>query len=260
MSIHKLICYCRVSTAKQDRDGESLVNQQLLGSEYAKSKNMEVITFSEQRSGSLPPQHRPILSQALQSLQTGDVFFVKSRDRLSRDPVITNYIIGIITLEKQALIVCGDDDESQDFITRLCHNFISDISAHQYRESISKKTIAIIEMRKRDLKQWSTYVPYGFVSDSKGNLLVSLKQQEVLEDISRMKSLKMKAGMIAKSLNDRSIARPKYVPKSRGSWHRNDIERLVDHSDLKRRIIVKYGDRGIVDVDVSVTKINTIDV
>ena len=45
MNNHKLICYCRVSTAKQDRDGESLVNQQLLGSEYAKSKNMEVITL-----------------------------------------------------------------------------------------------------------------------------------------------------------------------------------------------------------------------
>lgn len=255
MSNHKVICYCRVSTAKQDREGESLVNQQLLGSEYAKSKSMELLTFSEQRSGSLPPQHRPILYEALQSLNPGDIFFVKSRDRLSRDPVITNYIIGIITIEKQAILVCGDDDDSQDFITRLCHNFISDISAHQYRESISKKTKAIIEMRKRDLKQWGTYVPYGFVSDSNGNLLISLKQQEVLEDIQNMKSLKMKAGMIAKSLNDRSIPRPKYVPKSRGVWHRNDIERLVDHTDLKRRIIAKYGDKGIVDVDISVTKI-----
>lgn len=255
MTNHKVVGYCRVSTAKQDRDGESLLNQQLIVCEYAKSKNLEFTTYSEQRSGSLPPQHRPVLSQALDVLNSGDIFFVKSRDRLSRDPVITNYIIGIITLEKQAILVCGDDDESQDFITRLCHNFISDISAHQYRESISKKTIAVIEMKKRELKQWGSYVPYGFVSDSKGNLLISLKQQEVLEDIQHMKSLNMKAGMIAKSLNDRSIPKPKYVPKSKGIWHRNDIERLVDHTDLKRRIIAKYGDDGVVDVDISLTKI-----
>lgn len=255
MNTNRIICYCRISTAKQDKDGESLANQQLLGNEYAKTKSLPIICFSEQRNGSLPPQHRPVLREALKELKSGDIFFVKSRDRLSRDPVVTNYIIGIITLEKQAILVCGDEDESHDFITRLCHNFISDISAHQYRESISKKTKAIIEMRKRELKQWGSYVPYGFVTDSNRNLLVSLKQQEVLEDIDRMRSLNMKPGVIAKSLNDRSIPRPKYTPKSKGMWDRNNIERMVNHSDLKRLIIAKYGDQGVVDIDVSLTRV-----
>lgn len=259
MNTHKVIGYCRVSTAKQDKDTDTLFNQQLIIDQYAKSKELPYEVFSEQRSGSLPPQHRSILSQALNALSPGDIFFVKSRDRLSRDPIITNYIIGIITLEKKASLVCGDDVETQDFITRLCHNFVSDIAAHQYRESISKKVIATIEMRKRQLKQWGTYVPYGFVVDDDKNLYISSKQQEVLDEMKTMKSLNINAGKIAKTLNDRGIPRPRYINTSKGSWSRNSVERVLsrDYTDLKRQIIVKYGDEAVKDVDLSATMVNT---
>ena len=258
MAQNRVIGYCRVSTAKQEHETSTLFNQQQIVEQFANVKQLPFEVYSEQKPGNIPPQHRPQLTLALNALKPGDIFFAKSRDRLSRDPIITNYIIGIITLEKRAKLVCGDDVESQDFITKLCHDFISDISAHQYRESISKKVIASMDMRRRIVKQWCSYIPYGFVIDSQRNLFISARQQDVIENIKTLRNEGYTPFKICKSLNSNGVPRPHYNKKSTGVWTQGSIRRILsfDNDELKRDILVKHGEAAIKDVDVSLSQID----
>ena len=255
MSSQKVVGYCRVSTHRQGLEGESIINQRDICNTFAQSKNLTITIFYEQKSGLLPPSARPELTKALDILHEGDIFFVKSRDRISRDPIVKGYIIGIITVEKKAVLVCGDDIDTADYMTQLCTNFINDVVSYQYTKDVSRKVLATIESRKSTCKQWTCSIPYGFIVDKDGNLFISLKQQEVLEEVIHLKSINTPITTIINLLNNRGIPRPsynnKYLP-----WSRHCITSMKLNDNLKKSIIDKYGDLAIKDIDISLSRLS----
>ena len=78
--------YCRVSTARQANEGESLDVQRRQIEGYALMHGMAVdeILVEEGVSGSVPVEERPIGSQLFAKLQRGDIVIAAKLDRLFR--------------------------------------------------------------------------------------------------------------------------------------------------------------------------------
>ena len=83
------ICYGRVSTSEQARDGHSLAAQIARGRAYCEARGFSPVATALDRgvSGSVPADQRPGMAAALAQLRSGEksALVVTSTDRLGRD-------------------------------------------------------------------------------------------------------------------------------------------------------------------------------
>lgn len=178
--------YCRVSTAKQAAEGESLDVQrrQIEGYAHMHGLALEEIVVEEGVSGSVPVAERPAAGPLLAKLRKGDVVIVPKLDRLFRSALDALKVVEDLKARgvKLHLLDLGGDISgnglSKLFLT------IAAAFAEAERDRIRER----IGQVKADQKARGRYlggkVPFGFRRGETGELVgVRVEQDAICEMI-----------------------------------------------------------------------------
>lgn len=187
----KFVAYTRVSTEEQAQDGFGLpaqvdiINRIIVLHTPVLPEPDETeratLCFEDDVSGSLPPEKRPGLLEALEALEEGDIFVVARRDRLARDFIHAAAIEGLIA-RKGARLISGDapdDDSPEGWLIRS----ILDVFAHYERLVIAFRTRAALAVKQRNGERTGS-VPYGKDLAEDGKTLI--ENPEEMKAIDRM--------------------------------------------------------------------------
>ena len=177
--------YCRVSTAKQAAEGESLDVQrrQIEGYAHMHGLALEEIVVEEGVSGSVPVAERPAGGPLFAKLAKGDVVIAPKLDRLFRSALDALRVVEELKARgvKLHLLDLGGDIAgnglSKLFLT------IAAAFAEAERDRIRER----IGQVKADQKARGRYlggkVPFGFRRGETGELVPHEGEQEVIREI-----------------------------------------------------------------------------
>jgi DNA invertase Pin-like site-specific DNA recombinase len=223
----KIVCYLRVSTARQGASGLGLEAQQEAVQQYAASMSASIIaTFTEVETGKL--NARPQLEQALHlSKVTGATLVIAKLDRLSRNAAF------LMTLQDAGVKFVAADLPQANTLTVG----IMALVAQQEAEAIGKRTKEALQAAKQRGAVLGN--PNGAAAlrrAAKGNTaaLATLKTQADrhatnLQPV--LAALKgegiISLGGIAAALNERGMLTPRG-----GKWHKTSVSNLKARLEL----------------------------
>ena len=198
-NLAKLVGYVRVSKEEQAQSGLGLESQR----SALLAKGCMPIHGDEGLSGALPPEKRPGLAAALDSLKKGDTLVVLKRDRLARD-AFEALLLEREVEERGAKILSlageGTDGSDDNPSHRLFRRIVDAFSEYE-RGMIAwrtKKALAV----KRSRSERTGGVPFGFTLAVDRKTLVSdPTEQSVLATIKKLRSEGLGAVRIAWKLN-----------------------------------------------------------
>jgi len=231
----RAICYQRVSTEDQEREGTSLESQKEACLKKAQQLGYEVpeeFIIMETYSGlSLD---RPKLNEVRQWVRDKEVDAVVAYtlDRLSRDPV--HFIILQEELERAsvALIMVTEDVDSSDLgrLITYIKGFAAKLEAEKIKERTSRGRKARIASGKLANGRASNLYGYDYIpgrGDGKGVRRVNLEQTKVVKDIFNwFTSEQLALDGIVYRLRDLGIASPTGNPM----WARASVYKLLTNS------------------------------
>jgi putative DNA-invertase from lambdoid prophage Rac len=177
--------YCRVSTARQATEGESLDVQQRQIQGYAHMHGLTLagIVVEEGVSGSVPVEERPVGGPLLAKLERGDIVIAAKLDRLFRSALDALKVVESLKMRgvKLHLLDLGGDIAgnglSKLFLT------IAAAFAEAERDRIRER----IGQVKADQKARGRYlggkVPFGFRRGDDGELVPYEAEQEAIREI-----------------------------------------------------------------------------
>jgi DNA invertase Pin-like site-specific DNA recombinase len=113
----RAIIYLRVSTDEQAESGLGLEAQLSACRAAADRQGLAIASiFQDDVSGGLPLDRRPVLVDAIATLEPGDILLIAKRDRLSRgDQFVTGTIeLAIQRAGARILSASGEGTESDD--------------------------------------------------------------------------------------------------------------------------------------------------
>jgi len=177
--------YCRVSTAKQAAEGESLDVQrrQIEGYAHMHGLALEQIVVEEGVSGSVPVEDRPVGGPLFAKLQRGDIVIAAKLDRLFRSALDALKVVESLKTRgvKLHLLDLGGDIAgnglSKLFLT------IAAAFAEAERDRIRER----IGQVKADQKARGRYlggkVPFGFRRGDDGELVPHEAEQEAIREM-----------------------------------------------------------------------------
>ena len=134
----KIVCYLRVSTARQGSSGLGLEAQKLAVQQYAASTNSDIIaTFTEVETGKL--NARPELTEALHLAKvTGATLVIAKLDRLSRN---ASFLMAL--QDAGVKFVAADLPQANNLTIGIMA-----LVAQQEAEAISKRTKEALQAAK----------------------------------------------------------------------------------------------------------------
>lgn len=180
MTIHG---YCRVSTARQAEDGESLSVQRRTLEGYALMHGMPDIEFHIERgvSGSVPFGQRPEGMLLLQSLKPGDVIIAPKLDRMFRSALdALEMLKHLKSIQVQLHLLDLGGDVTNGGISQLIFTILAAV-AEAERDRIRER----IRTVKQDQAKQGAYlggkVPFGFILDENRKLILDPAQSHTIE-------------------------------------------------------------------------------
>ena len=217
----KIVCYLRVSTARQGASGLGLEAQLLAVQQYAASVQGEIIaTFTEVETGKL--NARPQLQQALHLAKvTGATLVIAKLDRLSRNAAF------LMTLQDAGVKFVAADLPQANTLTVG----IMALVAQQEAEAISKRTKEALQAaRQRGAVLGNPNGAAALRRAAQGNTaaVATIRNQAdnhaanlrpVLEAL-RGEGI-TSLGAIAGALNERGMLTPRG-----GKWHKTSVSNL----------------------------------
>lgn len=224
----RIICYLRVSTAKQGQSGLGLDAQREAIEAFARQRRARIIkTFTEIESGK--NNNRPELAKAVHlSAVTGATLVIAKLDRLSRNACF------LLTLRDSGIkFIAADMPEANELTIGIMA-----LVAQQEREAISKRTKEALKAAKaRGVKLGNPNGAAALKRAAKGNseglkaILIKADKhaqnlKPVINDI-RLNGF-FSLGEIAKELNERGILTPRG-----GSWHKSSVRNLLARIEMK---------------------------
>ena len=203
------VIYLRVSTDEQAESGLGLEAQDA-SCRAAAARNDWVISsvFTDDMSGGLPLEKRPVLLEALSALKRGDALLVAKRDRLSRGDVMTTAMIEAAVKRVGARIAsaAGEGTESDDPASILMRRMI-DAFAEYERLIIGFRTRSALAA-KRARGERTGQVPYGRRLSGQGTPARRSGLPTGLElDQAEAKVLELVPKLAARGLSRRKIAK-----------------------------------------------------
>jgi len=218
----KIVCYLRVSTARQGSSGLGLEAQLQAVQQYAASMSASIIaTFTEVETGKL--NTRPELIKALHlGKVTGATLVIAKLDRLSRNAAF------LITLQEAGVkFVAADLPQANNLTVGVMA-----LVAQQEAEAISKRTKDALQAAKRRGKVLGN--PNGaaaLLKAAKGNTaalsVIKIKAdlhaanlQPVIDSLKSEGIISL--GGIAKAFNERGMLTPRG-----GIWHKTSVSNLM---------------------------------
>ena len=218
----KIVCYLRVSTARQGSSGLGLDAQLQAVKQYASSMSASITaTFTEVETGKL--NARPELAKALHLAKvTGATLVITKLDRLSRNAAF------LITLQDAGVKFVAADLPQANNLTIG----IMSLVAQQEAEAISKRTKEALQAAKRRGKVLGN--PNGaaaLLKAAKGNTaalsviktkadLHAANLQPVIDSLKSEGIISL--GGIAKAFNERGMLTPRG-----GIWHKTSVSNLL---------------------------------
>lgn len=218
----KIVCYLRVSTARQGSSGLGLEAQNLAVQQYAASSNSDIIaTFTEVETGKL--NARPELTEALHLAKvTGATLVIAKLDRLSRN---ASFLMAL--QDAGVKFVAADLPQANNLTIGIMA-----LVAQQEAEAISKRTKEALQAAKaRGQKLGNPNGAAALLKAAKGNTAavsaIKLKADKHAMNLQPViQSLKAQGitslGAIAKALNDRGMLTPRG-----GTWHKTSVSNLM---------------------------------
>ena len=223
----KIVCYLRVSTARQGSSGLGLDAQLQAVQQYAASTSASIIdTFTEVETGKL--NTRPELIKALHLAKvTGATLVIAKLDRLSRNAAF------LMTLQDAGVkFVAADLPQANNLTIGIMA-----LVAQQEAEAISKRTKEALQAAKRRGKVLGN--PNGaaaLLRAAKGNTaaisviktkadLHAANLQPVIDSLKTEGIVSF--GNIAKELNARGMLTPRG-----GIWHKTSVSNLLTRISL----------------------------
>lgn len=218
----KIVCYLRVSTARQGSSGLGLDAQLQAVQQYAASMSASIIdTFTEVETGKL--NTRPELIKALHLAKvTGATLVIAKLDRLSRNAAF------LMTLQDAGVkFVAADLPQANNLTIGIMA-----LVAQQEAEAISKRTKEALQAAKRRGKVLGN--PNGaaaLLKAAKGNTAaISVIQRKADHHATDLQpvitALKgegiVSLGAIARALNQRGILTPRHK-----TWHKTSVSNLL---------------------------------
>ena len=218
----KIVCYLRVSTARQGSSGLGLEAQLQAVQQYAASMSASIIaTFTEVETGKL--NTRPELTKALHLAKvTGATLVIAKLDRLSRNAAF------LMTLQDAGVkFVAADMPQANNLTIGIMA-----LVAQQEAEAISKRTKEALQAAKRRGKVLGN--PNGaaaLLKAAKGNTaaisviktkadLHAANLQPVINSLKSEGIISLDG--IAKAFNEQGMLTPRG-----GFWHKTSVSNLV---------------------------------
>ena len=182
--------YCRVSTAKQAAEGESLDVQrrQIEGYAHMHGLALDEIVVEEGVSGSVPVAERPAAGPLFVKLAKGDVVIAPKLDRLFRSALDALKVVEELKARRVALHLLDlGGDISGNGLSKLFLT-IAAAFAEAERDRIRER----IGQVKADQKARGRYlggkVPFGFRRGESGELVRHEAEQEAIVEMAALRA------------------------------------------------------------------------
>jgi DNA invertase Pin-like site-specific DNA recombinase len=182
--------YCRVSTAKQASEGESLEVQQRQIKGYADMHGLSLdeIIVEEGVSGSVPVSERPAGGKLFAMLKAGDVVMAPKLDRLFRSALDALQVVEDLKKRSVALHLLDlGGDISGNGLSKLFLT-IAAAFAEAERDRIRER----VSQSKADQKARGRYlggkVPFGFRRGESGELVPHEAEQAAIGEIASLRA------------------------------------------------------------------------
>lgn len=199
--------YCRVSTARQANEGESLDVQRRQIEGYALMHALAVteIAVEEGVSGSIPVQDRPVGGALFARLQPGDVVIAAKLDRLFRSALDALRVVEDLKARgvKLHLLDLGGDIAgnglSKLFLT------IAAAFAEAERDRIRERVATVKADQKARGRYLGGKVPFGYQIGQEGALVPHKGQQEAIQAMVAMRREGVALRTISAAMADRGF-------------------------------------------------------
>jgi DNA invertase Pin-like site-specific DNA recombinase len=232
----KAVCYIRVSTEEQAREGVSLAAQEERLRAYCRMAGLEIVEMVREEgvSGGKALSTRPGGGRLLGLLGKGkaqNVIALKL-DRLFRDAEDALHQTKEWDREGIALHLVDMGGQTINTASAMGRFFLNMMAgfAELERNLIAERTGAALAHKKANGRVYSP-TPYGF--DREGDALVKNSlEQKIIKDMKRMRENGWSFGKIADALNLRGI--PTKTPLNRktgrqASWHGSMVNYILSN-------------------------------
>src|SRR5271165_3313899 len=182
--------YCRVSTAKQAAEGESLDVQrrQIEGYALMHGLALDDVVIEEGVSGSVPVAERPGAGPLFASLKEGDVVIAPKLDRLFRSALDALQVVEMLKARgvKLHLLDLGGDIAgnglSKLFLT------IAAAFAEAERDRIRERVGQVKADQKAHGRYLGGKVPFGYSLGPAGELVADEPQQSAIREMTALRA------------------------------------------------------------------------
>lgn len=217
----KYVIYLRVSTDHQVFGMDA--QRDICLSYIARTGPQSVLEFMDEGfSGSLSLDKRPALLAAITALEKGDILLCAKRDRIGRDPIVNAMIETAVNRKKARLISASGDVRDDDDPSSILMKRMIDAFAEYERLIIGARTKAALQVKKKRGERVG-HVPFGYrLCTDNVHLEEDSKEQEILKEISHLKSLQLSLRQIADDLN----ISQKYNRKGQ-CWNHVSVSRVM---------------------------------
>jgi DNA invertase Pin-like site-specific DNA recombinase len=180
--------YCRVSTARQSEEGESLEVQQrkIEGHALILGLKLDKVFVERGVSGSKPLGERPEGAMLLAALKEGDTVITPKLDRMFRSALDALHVLKELKGSKVSLhMIDLGGDVTGNGISKLVFTILSAV-AEAERDRIRER----VQEVKADQKSRNRYlggkVPFGWQVDPEGKLVEEPKQQAAIRKMRKL--------------------------------------------------------------------------
>ena len=247
----KAAIYVRLS--KEDRnktskesDSESIINQQIMLSEYCKQNNWNIYKIYNDEDFSGSDRERPAFNEMIQDAKEHKfkVVLCKTQSRFARDmEIVEKYINGLFPLWGIRFISVVDNADSTNKFNRKSRQ-INSLVDQWYLEDLSENIKATLSAKRKQGLYVGAFSPYGYVKDpeNKNKLIIDNEAAEVVRYIFNLYLKGFGITAIARKLNEENIPNPATYKHQHGQpfqnihssecpdmWHSYSIQRMLSN-------------------------------
>lgn len=219
------VVYTRFSPRPDAAESESCDTQEAQLLEHARGRNWRVRSMHRDENRSGKDLERPGLAEALASLRRGDVLLVVRRDRLSRDPFLSEVLRRKVAAKGARIYaLSGDPVASEDESPEAKFvRGVLDLVAQLERELIGARTRSSMRTQQRQGKRIGRYAPYGWAIDPADptRLVRCPEERENVARVLRLHAAGRTPHQIAAELEERK------VPARGAAWHHQTVRKII---------------------------------